>query len=126
MYFISPWQKVGSTVALLQRIWDWVSGKTEDFGQSFKYFPIFSFYCLCHKVIEGNSKYLSAKTRKIEDLWGDISIDSFLTLAVKLQNGGFLLLELQNRGLKIVGLIVSSEIEEILLNLLVLPNRWFM
>jgi hypothetical protein len=96
---------VGSTVALLQRIWDWVSGKTEDFGQSFKYFPIFLFYCLYHKVMVGNSKYLSAKTRKIEDLWGDISVDSFLTIAVKLQNGGFLLLELQNRGLKIVGVI---------------------
>ena len=94
---------MASTVALLQGIWDWVSGKTEDFGQSFKYFPIFFAYTI--KSLRGILKYLSAKTRKIEDLWGDISIDSFLTLAVKLQNGGFLLLELQNRGLKIVGLI---------------------
>ena len=96
---------MGSTVALLQRIWDWVSGKTEDFGQSFKYFPIFSFFAYTIKSLRGILRYLSAKTRKIEDLWGDISVDSFLTLNVKLQNGGFLLLELQNRGLKIVGLI---------------------
>ena len=58
---------MGSTVALLQRIWDWVSGKTEDFGQSFKYFVIFSFFFgYTIKSLREILKYLSAKTRKIE------------------------------------------------------------
>ena len=93
-------QKVGSTVALLQRIWDWVSGKTEDFGQSFKYFPLLNFSALKHEK---------------QRIYGEIYLYSSLTLAVKLQNGDFLSIELQNGGLNII--------EEILL---VLPNRGFM
>ena len=62
---------------------------------------------MCHTIYDWGHISIEVGAVTINNIEIHRSIDSFLTLAVKLQNGGFLLLELQNRGFKIVGLIWS-------------------